>query len=250
MARVARILSGLVLSVLVAACAVPPAAAGSAPSPSPHAALIQVGSRTARVFDPGHARAILIALHGSGGSGEAFERTTGFDAEASRLRVLAVYPDGIGHVWNAGFCCPFGAPPANDDVAFLSSLIDRLAKPGWKVFVAGFSNGGMMAYRLACDVPAAVTAIAVVGADSEECAPKPPLPAIIHLQGTADELTGNRVWGRRDGRWVNTEPSATARWKRLGADVTLVTVPGGTHAWYRSEPDATKVAAAFFAARL
>ena len=203
-----------------------------------------------RVFDPPGARALVIALHGAGGSGEGFARETGFDAEAARAGFRAVYPDGSEHDWNAGFCCPFGSPPSVDDVAFLGSVIDAEAKPGWKVFVLGFSNGGMMAYRLACDIPARITAIGVVGSDSEECAPQPPLPAILHLQGTADQLTGNRVWGRRGGQWVNTEPSATARWKRLGAEVTLVSVPGGKHEWYRSHPDASRQIAGFFAAKL
>ncbi len=126
------------------------------------------------------------------------------------------------------------------------ALIDRLVRPGLPVFVAGFSNGGMMAYRLACRVPGRLTAIGVVGADSEECAPKPPLPAIIQLQGTADQLTGDRVWGLRGGQWVNTEPSATARWQRLGAQVTLVSVPGGEHTWYRSNPDASREIAEYF----
>lgn len=212
--------------------------------PTPHANTAQIGDRAARVYDPGLTQALVIVLHGLGGTGDGFARTTGFDDQAAKHDWLAVYPDGKDKEWNAGFCCPFAAPPQVDDVAFMVALIDRFAKPGWKVFVTGFSNGGMMAYRLACDLPQQITAIGVVGADSEECSPRPPLPAILHMQGTADKLTGNRVWGLRSGQWVNTEPSATARWQQLGAKVTLVSVPGGDHRWY---PDASQKVGDFFA---
>ncbi len=174
---------------------------------------------------------------------------TGFDAQAAKHHFLVVYPDSYDNMWNAGFCCPFASPPRSDDVAYITALVDRLAKPGWKVFVMGFSNGGMMAYRLACQKPQLLTAIAVSGADSEECSPKGPLPAILHFQGTADQNSGNRVWALRNGQWVNTEPSATARWQRLGANAKLVTVEGGGHSWFRNHPDATEEIGTFFAQR-
>jgi poly(3-hydroxybutyrate) depolymerase len=189
----------------------------------------------------------VIVLHGLGGGGDQMALYTGFDLYAQRDHFRAVYPDGIDHAWNAAFCCPFGAPAQHDDVGFLVALADRLGKPGWPVFVTGFSNGGMMAYRMACDVPQRLVAIAVVATDSEECAPSGTLPAILHIQGTADPLTGNRVWGIRDGHWVNTEPSATDRWQKLGARVRLVSVAGGGHVWYHAAPDASAEVAEFLA---
>lgn len=210
-----------------------------------------IGDRSYRIYDPPGARALLIALHGFHGTANTFETLTGFDQIAVQDGFRVVYPDGFHNSWDAGFCCGDAASTSVDDVAFLSALILRERPPSAIVFMAGFSNGAFMAYRMACRAPGLLTAIAVVGEDSEECTPAgsptgSPLPAILAIQGTADDKTGNRVWGFRNGAWTNTEPSATGRWKKLGAAVTLVSVPGGIHEWYRSKPDATVRAADFF----
>ena len=188
----------------------------------------------------------MVALHGYNGSAATFETLTGFDEVARQDLFRVVYAEGFHHSWNAGFCCGDAASTSVDDVAFLAALIVKERLPNSITFLAGFSNGAFMSYRMACRQPGLVTAMAVVGADSEECTPAGAPPAILAIQGTKDDKSGNRVWGMRGGQWTNTEPSATARWKRLGAAVTLVPVPGGIHEWYRSKPDATARAADFF----
>jgi polyhydroxybutyrate depolymerase len=48
------------------------------------------------------------------------------------------------------------------------------------VYAVGFSNGGRMAYRLACDAPGTVDAIAAVEAvPVEQCARTAPLPVLV-----------------------------------------------------------------------
>ncbi len=54
-----------------------------------------------------------------------------------------------------------------DDVRFLSALIDALSAefhidPS-RIFVTGFANGAAMTYRLACERPGKIAAIAPVG---------------------------------------------------------------------------------------
>jgi poly(3-hydroxybutyrate) depolymerase len=260
--RIGRIAFAAAGGVLVAAFAIGLALvatvnAGPAhPAPAPfltYTGYLGVGGvqRTYRVVRPAQPpRGLVIALHGYGGDGRSFEQATGFDRQAVSDHLVVVYPDGIGRAWNAGFCCPFASAPTIDDVAFLSALADRLQPAGTPTFLAGFSNGGMLAYHAACRLPKRFAAIAVIGADSEECSPKGPLPAILAIQGTSDALTGERVWGMRSGTWVNVEASAPARWKRLGAEVRVVSVPGGVHEWYRQNPDASQLAADFFASKL
>src|SRR5690606_37519221 len=82
------------------------------------------------------------------------------------------------------------------DVAFLQALIDTLrrrhAVDSTRIYAAGISNGGMMAWRLACDAPESVAAIGVVAAPmplqlARNCPDGPPV-SVIALHGTSDGL--------------------------------------------------------------
>ena len=61
-------------------------------------------------------------------------------------------------VVDARTCCGYAAKHGVDDVAFLDSLVERLAAAKridrTRVTAAGFSAGGMLALRLACERPA------------------------------------------------------------------------------------------------
>lgn len=144
---------------------------------------------------------LLLALHGGTGWGTQFERASGFDGIAEANGFLVVYPDGIetavkitpnGRVWNGGDCCANAVREGVDDVGFLVQLIDELSASrsvdSSRVFAAGHSNGGIMAYRLACERPDKVRGIGLqsgwMGIDS--CSPSRPISA-VHIHGTGDE---------------------------------------------------------------
>lgn len=76
-----------------------------------------------------------------------------------------VYPVGIGMSWNAIGCCGKAAARRVDDVAFMKALVKRL-DPGHErpIYLVGYSNGGRLAYRLACDDLSIFDAMAVVKA--------------------------------------------------------------------------------------
>ena len=93
--------------------------------------------------------------------------------------------------WNAGNCCTNATTYEENDLLFVSTVIDfvtsKYSIDKSRVWVMGHSNGGMMAYRLACDLSEKITAIAVVtGAlvDST-CNPTKPV-SVIHLHGNLD----------------------------------------------------------------
>ncbi len=235
------------------------ACGGSAPAvpaafTSHHSISTAEGTRTYRMFDPGDARALVIALHPLGSNGDDMAAYTRFDAQAVHYHFVVVYPDGLKGAWNAGFCCPPFHAGSVDDAGFLTQVIDLLAQPGWKVFVIGLSNGAMMAYRLACNLQQRISAIGLIASDTEACSPRPPLPAILQFQGTSDHYTGNRTWSLHDGTWMRLPMTATTYWQRLGAEVRLVRVDGGNDQWYRPTrlhhlPDASAEMARFFARR-
>ena len=83
-----------------------------------------------------------------------------------------VYPVGIHESWNAVGCCGYAAAKHVDDIGFLKALVPRI-DPGHAhpVDIVGYSNGGRMAYRMACTDPGLFDQIAIVKAD--------PLPGCV-----------------------------------------------------------------------
>jgi polyhydroxybutyrate depolymerase len=141
---------------------------------------------------------VMLAFHGGGGEAAGFEGYSGFNAIADREGFLAVFPDGTGPLrnrlltWNAGTCCGYAVQRDVDDVGFAIAVLDDLARrtavdPS-RVYAAGHSNGGMMAYRLAAERADRIAAIVSVGGAMTLTAPfAPSRPvAILHIHSVDD----------------------------------------------------------------
>ena len=217
---------------------------------------------------------VVVFLHGGGGNAELFEQVTDMNTVADDAGFVVVYPNGTGRAddklltWNAGSCCAYARDEGVDDVKFMSSLLDTLTArfhtdPA-RVFVTGFSNGAMMAYRLGCELSDQITAIAPVSGamQMESCRPERQLPVLI-LHGTADAAVpyeggaSTRGTFPGAGTWVNQSvPYALDFWTQhnecpstpstsrdgavlrasyspcaRGTEVTLYTIEGGEHGW-------------------
>ncbi|MBX3240572.1 MAG: hypothetical protein KIT80_00965 [Chitinophagaceae bacterium] len=142
---------------------------------------------------------LIIALHGGGGHAEQFESSTGLTEKANASGFAVVYPNGVKstgflkvQTWNAGGCCEYAMEQNIDDVKFISSLIDRLtakfAINNKRVYATGHSNGGIMAYRLACELSGKIAAIAPNASTMmlESCNPSKPVP-VLHMHSELDE---------------------------------------------------------------
>jgi poly(3-hydroxybutyrate) depolymerase/peptidoglycan/LPS O-acetylase OafA/YrhL len=79
-----------------------------------------------------------------------------------------VYPEGYLKSWNAGGCCGKAAKANIDDTGFLEALAAAV-DPGSRqpLDLVGYSNGGRLAYRMACSDPGLFGEIAVVKAMPE-----------------------------------------------------------------------------------
>ena len=77
-----------------------------------------------------------------------------------------VYPLAIRQSWNALGCCGAAAQQKVNDLGFLEALVPRV-DPGRQrpIYFVGYSNGGRMAYRLACADPGLFDGMAAVKAD-------------------------------------------------------------------------------------
>ncbi len=142
--------------------------------------------------------AVMIALHGGGGTAAQFKDENGLDAVSERGGFLAVYPDGTGPLasalltWNAGFnCCGYALDQDVDDVGFLEAVLDdladRMAHDPDRVYVTGHSNGAIMAYRFAAEASDRVAAIVpVAGAMAiEDPSPSRGVP-VLHIHSVDD----------------------------------------------------------------
>lgn len=208
--------------------------------------------------------ALVLVLHGWKGSGVGMERRTNrtFDKLADRDGFVVVYPNALGGQWNAGH--PWEADD-KDDVGFLSALIVKLTAEfdvdPKRVYATGLSNGASMAFRLACERPNTIAALAPVAGGLAErlmqnCADTSQRPiALITMHGTADpispfddgELEGNLAyWVRRNGcaltptvtRLPDADPGDGTRTRvetyggcKGGADVLLYAIEGCGHHW-------------------
>jgi polyhydroxybutyrate depolymerase len=172
---------------------------------------------------------LLLAFHGGGGNAGTIAAQLGFTQLTAPLPFLTVFPEGtdvsIGNpvldgVWNSGHAYQ-GAQLGVDDVAFVDALLidvaARAATAGLRVdrgrtYACGFSNGGMMAYRLAAERSREFAAIAVICASIGGVADTVNAPddvhindpavhgaepvAVLHLQGLLDD--GSPVYGGQD----------------------------------------------------
>lgn len=155
---------------------------------------------------PNHPLPLVVVLHGGGGSAEGVARMTGFDAAADKQGFIVVYPNGTDQsrplmnamgkpgflTWNAGSCCGYAQESRIDDVGFIRAVVMQVVKDNGadpkRVYATGISNGGMMAYRLACEASDMFAAIAPVSAVQELASCKPGQPvSVFHIHGAKDE---------------------------------------------------------------
>ncbi len=132
---------------------------------------------------------VLVVLHGHGMTPAGVSRVTDFLPMVGRA--VVVYPAGFGKSWNAGGCCGLAVTAGVDDVTFLTTVVhDVLASvPGTSaqdVYLAGFSNGGRMAYRMACADPGLFAGVAAVEAVPVPAC-TPPRPVSIAIVAYQDD---------------------------------------------------------------
>lgn len=168
-------------------------------------------------------RPLVVALHGGGVDADSMDQLTHLMDEAQAEQFIYLRPEGytdlLFQTWNAGACCGRAAGQQVDHVGMIDALLDTVASEvqvdSRRIFVTGHSNGGMMAYRLACELSDRIAAIAVNAAylmDTDlsmlvaprqvfSCQPSRPVP-VLHMHGLADTcapFAGGRSLGPQGG---------------------------------------------------
>lgn len=182
---------------------------------------------------PGSAtgRPALIVLHGYRDDAAGAERSTGFDVLGDRDGVLIAYPQGFHRSFNAGLCCGDAARDGIDDVGFLAGVVHDLRSRGvGRISVAGFSNGAMMAYRLACERPDLVDRVGVLAGTLEIARCQGPIRALA-LHGSADRTVPYQGEAYSAQLRCPLRDVRTIAAAAQGSSITLQLIPGLPHRW-------------------
>jgi len=137
---------------------------------------------------------LLLVFHGSGGSAGNMHSTAQFDQYSDEY--IVAYPNSQEVEWNEGCNCNVAHRKNVDDLGFTSNMIAEIQQrhsvtPG-EVYAAGYSQGGLFVQNLACNLPHAFKAVAVVAAPmsiqlASSCAPTQPV-SMMMVHGTADPV--------------------------------------------------------------
>ncbi|MGG9962792.1 alpha/beta hydrolase family esterase [Ferruginibacter sp. SUN106] len=142
---------------------------------------------------------LMFLMHGSGGSSsDMIKRTAKLESLSASQKLLVVYPNGYLHYWNE--CRKYSTAVANkeniNEPAFFEAMISyfhtKYNISEKKIFAAGFSGGGHMAYKLAATMPDKIKAIAAVVANmpdsaSCDCVLAGKAKPVLIVNGTKDE---------------------------------------------------------------
>lgn len=225
-----------------------------------------------KAYEPRTKRPLLICLHGAVSSYRNAIKTFGLNDEADKESFIIAYPNGTSRfgqrlaTWNAGGCCGYAADHKINDVGFVRSLIASLeqnyAIDENRIYLVGFSNGGMLAYSLAAEMPGVFAGLAVLSGwmnGQQQQLSKPVSAFIVH--GSEDKsvplMGGSGKWARYGielgarplnetvAYWIRndgcssvpqvTKSGALTRYLyaggRGGTEVELCLIEGYGHAW-------------------
>lgn len=148
-------------------------------------------------YDPQVPAPLVVVFHGLGADASMMVRFCGMNKKADEAGFVTIYPNGTGigvlRGFNAGGLHGQLAETMPDDIRFTNHMLDDVMNcvsiDRQRVYAAGMSNGAMMCYRLAVELPHRFAAIApVAGAMAEELGQPAHAIPVIHFHGTADQV--------------------------------------------------------------
>ncbi|MCQ2109052.1 MAG: carbohydrate binding domain-containing protein [Fibrobacter sp.] len=209
-------------------------------------------NRTMNVYAPKNIeknRPLIIQMHGMNQDAPYQQNAAKWESIADTARFIVVFPNGEGKAWDLS---------GNKDLNFLKAIINdmytRYGIDKKRVYVSGFSMGGMMSYYAATKMADQIAAIApcsgypLGGGTPSGSRPMP----IIHTHGTSDDVVNYNGGVSNLKNWVNYEKCNTNSTKysqypvgrtssaaslevwtgcQGGSEIRLMTIAGKGH-WY------------------
>lgn len=194
-------------------------------------------------------RPLIISMHGANQSADYQRNAAKWEPIADTAKFVVVFPGGINNQWDIS-----GTSDINFVTAIIDTLYRRYAINRNRVYLSGFSMGGMFTYHAATQIANKIAAFAPVsgyplwGGSYNSSRPVP----IIHVHGDADDVVTYPNLGSYLNGWISrnqcpasaqiTQPYpankpnsvATKRYWGPGleqSEVVLITLAGKGH-WY------------------
>ena len=210
--------------------------------------------RTMKVYAPSglqNNRPLLISLHGLNQDPDYQQNQARWEQVADTAKFVVVYPRAVNLSWDIS-----GDRDINLILAIIDDMRARYGIDKNRVYVTGFSMGGMMSYHAANKIADKVAAIGPVGGYlfANPVSSSRPMP-IIHAHGTSDDVVGYsglaailqkwRNWNKcpSNGRVTSPYPanrpgsrSSRTDWGPCdaGSEVVLLTLDGKGH-WHSND---------------
>lgn len=194
-------------------------------------------------------RPLIIQMHGMNQDASYQRNAAKWEPIADTARFVVVFPNGINKGWDLG-----GTKDLNFLKAIINDMYTRYGIDKKRVYVSGFSMGGMMSYYAATKMADQIAAIApcsgypLGGGTPSGSRPMP----IIHTHGTSDDVVNYNGGVSNLKNWVNYEKCNTNSTKysqypvgrtssaaslevwtgcQGGSEIRLMTIAGKGH-WY------------------
>lgn len=162
---------------------------------------------------------LFISCHGAGQGADYQQGQSKFEALADQKKFVIVYPNGIGKYWDIS---------GESDIKFMDAIINLMVKrykiDRKRVYISGFSMGGMFTYHCANKMANRVAAFCPVSGypmGGPNPAASRAVP-ILHTHGTADDVCVYSSVQSHIDAWVTFN-------KCNSTPVTISPYPSGTN---------------------
>ena len=186
---------------------------------------------------------LVISMHGMNQDAAYQKGMANWAAVADTAKFVVVYPEGEGKSWDIG---------GDKDTKFIEAIIDEMFEKHHinknRVYLSGFSMGGMMTYHAASLISSKLAALAPIsGYAMDGSARCPRQIPVIHTHGTDDDVVAYsgaepylKKWVSIDGcdsgpvtiKPYKGKPNASMKvWTNTenGIEVALLTLDGKGH---------------------
>lgn len=187
---------------------------------------------------------LLIVLHGGLGNPDSISRLLDMRQAAESNGFAVAYLSGTRTrffpnrlTWNAGKgCCGNAAKLNIDDVSYIESFIREMIQTkgidSRRVFIAGHSNGSMMAYRVMCERGGVAGVFAISGPLMVDDCPNGKGVEVQHIHGQEDNnVPVEGGYGSKSlvKVFFNSVSNTEQTLKNAGANVSVRIIPGADH---------------------
>ena len=206
-------------------------------------------NRTMNVYAPKNIeknRPLIIQMHGMNQDAPYQQNAAKWEPIADTARFVVVFPNGENKAWDIS-----GDKDLNFIKAIINEMYNKYGIDKNRVYVSGFSMGGMMSYHVANKMGDQIAAIAPVSGGGSPSSPKRAMP-IMHTHGTTDDVVNYNSTVNTLKSWVNNQKCSSSSQKIKpypanksgsaasleiwsgctdGVEVRLMTIDGKGH-WY------------------